>query len=121
MCYHFHVGASLLMAVFDGMAVRNVEKKVSVRNLLGCCLLARREDLPIHASGATRHRAADATTHQGRTTLARSLRNFSKALPAAWLSPQMLLAAVFGDLRFPIDSCNKSAPVYEGLSRTTVQ
>jgi hypothetical protein len=74
-----------------------VEKKVSSEPS-SCCLLARREDSSIHASGATRHGADDYIIKGGIT--ARSLRNFSKHY-LAMVAAQMLLAAVFGTCAIP--------------------
>ena len=83
-CYHFHMGASLLMAVFDGMAVY-VEKKVSSEPSSG--VVYWREDFHRSTlSDATRHQAADVRLHhQGRhhRKLAEELQQALPAMVAA--------------------------------------
>lgn len=78
MCYHFHVGASLLMAVFDGMAVY-VEKKLSSEPSSGVVYWQGEKtfiDPRFQTLRVIKQRTCDYIIKGGIT--ASSLRNFSK-------------------------------------------
>lgn len=113
LCHHFQMGTSTLMAILDGLA-SYIEKKVKSPPKPG---------LVYWASSTTfiDPRFSEIRTIQQRTNdyilkggiTANTLRNFSKHyLP--WL-PLADNANGMWDIRFPIDSCNKSGPIFSGL------
>lgn len=114
MCYHFHVGTSMLMALFDGMAVY-IEKKVSSEPSTGVVYWQGEKtfiDPRFEALRIIKQRTCDYIIKGGIT--ANSLRNFTKHyLP--WLPLSDATSDGVWDLRFPIDSHNKSGPIHAGL------
>lgn len=114
MCYHFHAGTSMLMALFDGMAVY-VEKKVSADSSSGVVYWQGDRtfiDTRFHALRTIKQRTCDYIIKGGIT--ANSLRNFAKHyLP--WIPLADSTGEGVWDLRFPIDAYHKSGPVHSGL------
>jgi hypothetical protein len=113
MCYHFQVATSLLMALFDGLAVY-VEKKLATSPAPGIVYWAGTDtflDPRFAELKAIREQTADYIIKGGIT--AKSLRNLAKHY-----LPRLPLADCTGaawDLRFPINSSTKSGPVMKGL------
>lgn len=113
MCYHFHVGTSLLMATLDGLAVY-VEKKVQDPPARGVVYWHKAfVDPRFSALLAIRDRTNNYIIKGGIDVHA--LRNFAKHyLPWVRLAAVDTASAQY-DIMFPVGATEKSGPVLRGL------